>query len=102
MPTIHRPYVNNQPIQPAKQIDAEADAKPLRVIDCNLPLKDYFYAAVEDNKLYVASRQERHPFTTPMFRLVQHLRAYARLQRCSADEALVILTEDVNPDWEKL
>src|SRR5664279_3146421 len=68
-------------------------------LDTTLPLTGFFPLAVEENRIYYASRQGKPLYASPMFRLARWLKAHPQLEGCTGDEAFKRLNAEVKPDW---
>jgi hypothetical protein len=88
--------------QPSCETNTDKEITTFGPIDSNIPLKKFFAAALRENEAYYAARQGTHPFTSPLFRLVQCLKAHPLLSACSAAEAFALLNSELHPSWEKL
>ena len=71
-------------------------------LDTLQPLTDFFLAALEENKRFRSARQHTHPFTSPIFKVVQLLKAHPALKELSAEQAWERLDETVKPNWQTL
>src|SRR5438874_8886766 len=68
-------------------------------IECNtaLPLIEFFLFAVEQNKVYYASKKSAHQYASPLFKLVQCLKSHSQLKNCTAADAFARLNSEVKP-----
>src|SRR5664280_31603 len=71
-------------------------------LNTTLPLTDFFPLAVEENRIYYASRQGKPLYASPMFRLARWLKAHPQLEGCTGEEAFKRLNAKVKPDWGTL
>jgi hypothetical protein len=100
MLTITSKSIESQ-VLPTSEVEQSVQADELEHPACNLSLADYFAAAIQHNKLYFETRQGKR-YTSPLFKLVQCLRAHPQLKDCTAAEAWERINTDLKPDWGEL
>lgn len=88
--------------QPTCHSKADTDSVFHGGIDCNLPLPEFFAAALKENEAYCASRQGKERYTSPLFNLVRYLKSHPTLAACSAEEAFARLNTELKPEWGNL
>jgi hypothetical protein len=88
--------------QPTCHSKADTEITAHSAIDCNLPLPEFFAAALKENEAYCASRQGKERYTSPLFNLVRNLKSHPTLAACSAEEAFARLNSELHPNWGNL
>jgi hypothetical protein len=79
-------------------------SKPTAASDCSIsfPLGEFFLNAVEQNRIFYASRESTNRYSSPLFHLVRCLKSHPTLKDCTAEDAFTRLNSEVGPDWAQL